>query len=118
MLSTTTLPLSRTFLTRSCNRSHVVTLSRLFSLNAAPDDEKNKKEKVVILGTGWGGFNLANTLENKDNRELYVVSPSNHFVSHFKQSIVFPLVSNLMLIAIFKYERFLHPYCLVLLLEL
>ena len=30
---------------------------------------------VVVLGTGWGGFNLARSLD-----KLSVVSPSNHFV--------------------------------------
>jgi NADH dehydrogenase FAD-containing subunit len=43
------------------------------------------KNRVVVLGTGWAGFNLAlNMKSNKEPSEsvpeIRVVSPSNHFV--------------------------------------
>lgn len=60
----------------------------------------SKHEKIVILGTGWGGFNLAKELtqsttilgrlreilgldplhEKLDPHDLTVISPANHFV--------------------------------------
>lgn len=74
---------------RAYARPSVFSFARLLSQqNVISDDENDKAEKIVILGTGWGGFNLANTLEKKDNRELYVVSPSNHFVSLFTPSLI------------------------------
>ncbi|GMI01190.1 hypothetical protein TrVE_jg7632 [Triparma verrucosa] len=38
----------------------------------------DKGERIVVLGTGWGGFNLAQNLPTNTN--LSVISPSNHFV--------------------------------------
>lgn len=39
------------------------------------------KNRVVVLGTGWGSFTLARQLQNHPNvKQLRVVSPSNHFV--------------------------------------
>ena len=40
------------------------------------------KNRLVILGTGWGGFNLALGLKNTlpADQQLRIVSPSNHFV--------------------------------------
>lgn len=39
----------------------------------------SKKPKVVILGSGWGGFRLANTID-KSKYEVNIVSPTNHFL--------------------------------------
>lgn len=39
----------------------------------------SKKNKVVILGCGWGGFRLARVL-NKEKFSVTLVSPRNHFV--------------------------------------
>ncbi len=36
------------------------------------------REKVVVLGSGWAGFNIA--LNMKKTVPLTVVSPSNHFL--------------------------------------
>lgn len=36
------------------------------------------REKVVVLGSGWAGFNIA--LNMKKDIPLTVVSPSNHFL--------------------------------------
>ena len=38
--------------------------------------------RTIILGTGWAGFNLALNLkeERKNDPEIRIVSPSNHFV--------------------------------------
>ena len=36
--------------------------------------------RVVVLGTGWAGFNLARKMNSDNSPELRVVSPSNHFV--------------------------------------
>jgi hypothetical protein len=37
-----------------------------------------KEQRIVVLGTGWGGYQIA--LNIKKNLPLTVVSPSNHFV--------------------------------------
>jgi NADH dehydrogenase FAD-containing subunit len=37
------------------------------------------KERVLILGSGWGGFNLARKLD-KAKCEVTLVSPANHFL--------------------------------------
>mmetsp|Transcript_5182 Transcript_5182/g.6339 ORF Transcript_5182/g.6339 Transcript_5182/m.6339 type:complete len:140 (+) Transcript_5182:2-421(+) len=37
-------------------------------------------DRIVILGTGWAGFNLALNLKDSPSTEVRVVSPSNHFV--------------------------------------
>lgn len=37
------------------------------------------KEKVAILGTGWGGFRVAKDLD-KDQFNVTVISPRNHFL--------------------------------------
>ncbi|GMH99613.1 hypothetical protein TrLO_g5914 [Triparma laevis f. longispina] len=38
----------------------------------------DKGKRIVVLGTGWGGFNLAQNLPTDTN--LSVIPPSNHFV--------------------------------------
>jgi len=40
------------------------------------------KKRVIVLGTGWAGFNLALQLKSEydDAPEVRIVSPSNHFV--------------------------------------
>jgi NADH dehydrogenase FAD-containing subunit len=39
------------------------------------------KDRVVVLGTGWGSFTLARQLKNCDAvKKLRVVSPANHFL--------------------------------------
>ena len=47
-------------------------LSTTFSLAA-------NKEKVVVLGAGWGGFRVAKDLD-KNKFEVTVISPRNHFL--------------------------------------
>ena len=37
------------------------------------------EQRIVVLGSGWGGFQLALNLDKKKTN-LTVVSPSNHFV--------------------------------------
>lgn len=72
--------------TFSARRVVNVNLARFLSSNSdlkvVGGDGKNR---VVVLGTGWGGFNLA--LNMKSNKppsettpEIRVISPSNHFV--------------------------------------
>jgi hypothetical protein len=39
----------------------------------------NKKDRVVVLGTGWGGFNLALNVDQKAV-DLTIISPRNHFI--------------------------------------
>ena len=43
-----------------------------------PDRLSLDNGKVIILGTGWGGFNAA--LNVRKDVPISVVSPSNHFV--------------------------------------
>lgn len=42
--------------------------------------QTGKDTKVVILGTGWAGFNVAKSLSAKQATKINVISPSNHFV--------------------------------------
>jgi hypothetical protein len=65
---------------------NLINLARYLStnseLNVVGGDGKNR---VLILGTGWGGFNLALNMKNDQAPsdtvpEVRVVSPSNHFV--------------------------------------
>ncbi|KAK0527661.1 hypothetical protein OC834_004348 [Tilletia horrida] len=37
-----------------------------------------RKRRVVILGSGWGGYSLASALDKKKN-DVYIVSPSTNF---------------------------------------
>ena len=39
----------------------------------------SNKEKIVILGTGWGGFRVAKDLD-KNQYDVTVISPRNHFL--------------------------------------
>lgn len=61
-------------------------LFRCFSTAATNESLKivggDGKNRIVVLGTGWAGFNLVRKLKsNADNApEVRVVSPSNHFV--------------------------------------
>ncbi|KAJ2891654.1 putative external nadh-ubiquinone oxidoreductase mitochondrial precursor protein [Zalerion maritima] len=52
--------------------------SRTFSVVSRPQDEP-KKERVVILGSGWAGYGVARTLDPK-KYERIVVSPRSYFV--------------------------------------
>ena len=44
-----------------------------------PPLESKTKPKVVILGSGWGGFNFGNQV-SKDKYDVTIVSPVNHFL--------------------------------------
>ncbi|KAH8910196.1 FAD/NAD(P)-binding domain-containing protein [Coniochaeta sp. PMI_546] len=44
-----------------------------------PRDTPKKKERVVILGSGWAGYGLARTL-SKDKYDPIVISPRSYFV--------------------------------------
>ena len=44
-----------------------------------PPLESKSKPKVVILGSGWGGFNFGNQI-SKDRYDVTLVSPTNHFL--------------------------------------
>ncbi len=39
-----------------------------------------KKEKIDVLGWGWGGYRILGDLRLKDHRELVSVSTSTHFL--------------------------------------
>lgn len=57
-------------------------LSSKADLNVVGGDGKNR---VLVLGTGWAGFNLALNMKSENSPsetvpELRIVSPSNHFV--------------------------------------
>lgn len=38
-----------------------------------------KREKLVILGTGWGSYSVLKTID-KNKFDVIVVSPRNHFL--------------------------------------
>ncbi|CAM9106009.1 unnamed protein product [Ascophyllum nodosum] len=57
-----------------CDQGGGVLLRNVSSKGAA-----GEKKKLVILGTGWGGFRLAREVDKK-RYEVTVVSPRNHFL--------------------------------------
>jgi NADH dehydrogenase FAD-containing subunit len=62
----------------NCNRTCTIEqIYRLFGTQTAAT--RKQKERVVVLGTGWGGFNLALHI-NQSKVDLTIISPRNHFV--------------------------------------
>mmetsp|Transcript_17130 Transcript_17130/g.22243 ORF Transcript_17130/g.22243 Transcript_17130/m.22243 type:complete len:468 (-) Transcript_17130:65-1468(-) len=61
---------------RCAVRCNILKSNRCFSSGL----ENNVRERIVILGTGWGGYNLAKSIQPASDREVIVISPSNHFV--------------------------------------
>ncbi|OEU12854.1 FAD/NAD(P)-binding domain-containing protein [Fragilariopsis cylindrus CCMP1102] len=47
--------------------------------NKPHNSTSNNKPRIVILGTGWGGYTLANRLD-KNKFDVRVISPANHFL--------------------------------------
>ena len=47
--------------------------------NTEPAFENRIKPRVLILGSGWGGFTLARKLD-KELYDVRVISPANHFL--------------------------------------
>lgn len=43
------------------------------------DNQKNNRERVVVLGSGWAGFSLASDLDQR-KYQIVVVSPRSYFV--------------------------------------
>ena len=56
----------------------IVHVGRQYGVGPTLNCRYQSTERVVILGTGWAGFNLARNLNEDIN--LTVISPSNHFV--------------------------------------
>jgi NADH dehydrogenase FAD-containing subunit len=49
------------------------------SLSGANDAARSQKERIVILGTGWGGASFLKDIDT-DIYDVTVISPRNHFV--------------------------------------
>lgn len=47
-------------------------------INPSEADDKNKKKRVVVLGTGWAGTSFLKKLKNP-SYEVQVISPRNFF---------------------------------------
>ncbi|KAM1562169.1 hypothetical protein ACFX1Z_005206 [Malus domestica] len=49
-------------------------------ISSAPviDQVDNKKQKIVVLGTGWAGTSFLRNLKNP-NYEVQIISPRNYF---------------------------------------
>lgn len=47
-------------------------------VNPSEADDKNKKKRVVVLGTGWAGTSFLKNLKNP-SYEVQVISPRNFF---------------------------------------
>jgi len=56
-----------------------VTMRRMGTWQVLARQYATQKEKVVVLGCGWAGFRFIKDLD-KDNYDVYVVSPRNHFL--------------------------------------
>ena len=52
--------------------------ARGFAATTTTKDDRKAGNRVVVLGSGWGGFQLA--LNMNKNVNMTVVSPNNHFV--------------------------------------
>jgi len=50
------------------------------SMPSPPRTQSGKKEKVVVLGTGWGAASYLKTLETTEKYDVTVVSPRNFFL--------------------------------------
>ena len=60
-------------------KSMIPSVSYFSSSSIASSTNKNHKgDRVVVLGSGWGGFNLC--LNTSTHVPLTVISPNNHFV--------------------------------------
>lgn len=57
------------------NHSSFRLLARAFSTSHA----RHGREKLVILGTGWGSYSVLSNI-NKQLYDVIVVSPRNHFL--------------------------------------
>ena len=62
-----------------CSKSRVSPIFNSYRQLSTTHILSASKERVVILGTGWGGFRLAKDLD-KDQYHVTVVSPRNHFI--------------------------------------
>eukprot|EP00466_Bigelowiella_natans_P015654 jgi/Bigna1/34172/e_gw1.4.200.1 len=63
---------------RKLTRLRVV-LPALQRRNLATAGGTQGKPRVVVLGSGWGGFHVAKNLD-KDKYDVRVISPANHFL--------------------------------------
>lgn len=75
--ATTTEKKDDFIVTTSSDEPNVVT--DYFESVVANKPKDGKKPKVVILGAGWGGYNFGKYI-NKDEFEVILVSPRNHFL--------------------------------------
>ena len=66
-------------LTHVDSRSRCTLRKAVFHQFSTTSLRGGNKERVVILGAGWGGFRLAKDLD-KNQFDVTVVSPRNHFL--------------------------------------
>jgi FlaA1/EpsC-like NDP-sugar epimerase len=66
---------------RTLLRRSLIKGARMLTMKSAShgDITKKRKETVVILGTGWGGYSFLKNLDKK-SYNVIVVSPRNHFL--------------------------------------
>uniref|UniRef100_A0A7S3YYD9 FAD/NAD(P)-binding domain-containing protein n=1 Tax=Lotharella globosa TaxID=91324 RepID=A0A7S3YYD9_9EUKA len=73
MMATASWGRLRPKLARRFSPATLLFLPRSFSSSASA------KPRVVVLGSGWGGFQVARDLD-KDKYDVRVISPANHFL--------------------------------------
>ena len=92
MATTTTTIATTPNTTRLSSRATSVVIPSLVSIsssmfsttttttsNKPQHNNTSNKPRIVILGTGWGGYTLANRLD-KNKFDVRVISPANHFL--------------------------------------
>ena len=63
------------------NRAPASLLSLPASVSFSTAPRSDGKKRVVILGSGWGGFNVAKKLSKAHDRvDVTLISPANHFL--------------------------------------
>uniref|UniRef100_A0A6U2FK17 NADH:ubiquinone reductase (non-electrogenic) n=1 Tax=Hemiselmis andersenii TaxID=464988 RepID=A0A6U2FK17_HEMAN len=70
---------STRFGSSSCSELVMAGKSAVTQRRSLSTGSGQSKKKVVVLGTGWGGFQVARSLD-KSKYDVQIISPSNHFL--------------------------------------
>ena len=73
------IPSSVVPMSMSSSMFSTTTTTTTTTSNKPQHNNTSNKPRIVILGTGWGGYTLANRLD-KNKFDVRVISPANHFL--------------------------------------
>ncbi|CAO3612880.1 unnamed protein product [Cunninghamella echinulata] len=71
--------IQRAYHTSSNTSSSSIIIHQKKYLQTIKQNSQTNKERIVLLGSGWGGYRLMRDL-NKEIYDVVVISPRNHFV--------------------------------------